>query len=150
MICESLDDNFFNFFNNIKQIKQITQNDNFMNFDENILSKIKLKLSNNIILPHEGILDTFNFDNYKEKYLRRINRFKNIVQDNSIKKIFVRADTKKIKEEEINKLHDSLKKYGVVNYDTIFINYSEYHFNPITNEFSWKREYINWKNIIII
>jgi calcineurin-like phosphoesterase family protein len=131
------------FFDNITQLKQ---SDNFMNFDENIISKIKLKLSNNIILPHEAIGDKFDFDKYKEKYVRRIDRFNKIVRDFNIKKIFVRADNKKIKEEEKKNLLKSLDNYGCVNYDLIFIDYSQY---PVVGEFNWKREYMDWAKIFL-
>ena len=141
MLCDTLDNKFSNFFEDIIQIKQ---NDNFMNFDENIESTIKIKLKNGILLPHEAILEEFNFDKYKEKYMRRINRFYNICIDKSIRKIFIRADNKKISEKDKKELESSLDKYGCVNYDIIYVNYSDY---VLIGEFTWQREYIDWTKI---
>lgn len=141
MLCDTLDNRFSNFFEDITQIKQ---SDNFMNFDENIKSNVKIKLKNGMIFPHEAILEEFNFDKYKEKYMRRIERFNNICTNKNIKKIFIRADNKKITENNKIELKESLNKYGCVNYDIIFITYSDY---PIVGEFTWQREYIDWQKI---
>lgn len=142
MICNTLDNRFSNFFEDITQIKQ---SDNFMNFDEKIKSNIKIKLKNGMIFPHEAILEEFNFDKYKEKYTRRIERFYNVCTNKNIKKIFIRADNKKITEENKIKLRLSLDNYGCVNYDIIFINYNDY---PIVGEFTWQREYIDWTKLL--
>lgn len=142
MLYDTLENRFSNFF---EDITLINQGDNFLNFDENVKSNIKIKLKNGIILQHEAILEEFDFDKYKEKYMRRIDRFYNICIDKSIKKIFIRADNKKISETNKIKLGSSLDKYGCVNYNIIFVNYSDF---DVIGEFTWQRTYIDWKNII--
>lgn len=141
-ICETLDNDFSNFFENYT-IKH--QSDNFDNFDEGGKSLVKIILKNKMILPHEAQEMEFNFDSYKEKYKRRINRFKNIIRDCTIKKIFVRADNSPIDLEK-EKLESSLEKYGAINFNIRFINYNDY---TCEEEFTWQRNYIDWKKILI-
>ena len=115
MICDTLGNKFSNFFVDIKATKQ---GDNFAyfdgNFDEKIKSNIKIKLKNGMIFPHEAILEEFNFDKYKEKYTRRIERFYKVCSDKNIKKIFIRTDNKKITEEDKKILKSSLDNYGCI------------------------------------
>lgn len=141
-ICETLDNDFSNFFENYT-IKH--QSDNFDNFDEGGKSLVKIILKNKMILPHEAHEMEFNFDSYKEKYKRRIGRFKNIIRDESIKKIFVRADNSPNDSDKV-KLKESLEKFGAIHFDILFINYDNYICN---GEFNWQRNYINWNKILI-
>ena len=147
MICEILENNFSNFFENIKTQEQSDNfnksDDSALNLSENIKSRIKIRLSNGIVLPHESTETDFNYDDYKDKYQRRIDRFNNIVRDDKIKKIFIRSDDKKIKEENKYRLNDILQKYGCKNYEIIYINYSDYE----SVNFTWQREYIPWNNL---
>lgn len=140
MLCDVLDNEFSIFF---RDYILKNQGDNFDSFgckSKNIKSKVKMILKNKIVFPHESINEHFDFDTFKEKYERRIKRFNNIVWDNNIKKIFVRADNTKISGSDKIKLEESLKKYGCVNYEIKFINYSDY----VAENFTWKRDYIDW------
>jgi hypothetical protein len=144
-IKETLDNNFSLFFENYELINS---SDNFNNSDDNsIKSKVKIKLSNNMILPHEAKDIVFNFEEYKEKYMKRINRFNSICRDLKIKKVFVRADNQKLKDEYIKLLHDSLNSYNVQNYIIKFIDYSQFVI-PSDYVFDWHRDYINWVDIL--
>jgi hypothetical protein len=152
MLEDTLEKNFSIFFENY-QIKQQSDNfDNFDNFDDNIKeikqikSKKRLILSNKIILPHEFVNDDFNFDEYKNKYERRIQRFINVVKDKDIRKIFVRADNNDIGEDKKKHLNKILENYGCINFEIKFINYSEY---KLVGEFNWQRDYVNWRDLLI-
>ena len=104
------------------------------------LHDFKLNISLGIT---ENLSNGFKF--FKEKYTRRIERFRDIMLDNSIKKIIVHIgpdnDYKLL--EELNSLLDS-KSY--VNYEIIFIKYSEFE---KLNTTSWKREEFNWSDVFI-
>ena len=151
MICDTLEKSFSNFFENFTEFEQSDNYNNFDNIDNidnidnSIKSRIKIKLSNGIILPHEA--NEYSFDKYAyiEKYKRRIDRFVDIIRNNKIKKIFVRSDNKKITDKDKQKLESELKQYGCINYHIIFIDYSEY---ICKEKFNWKREYIDWKKYI--
>ena len=75
---------------------------------------------------------------------KHIDRFKNVVRDEQIKKIFIRADEKPITPIQIEKLYKSLNIYGCKNYEIKFICYSNY--KGIEN-FTWQRDYICWKEL---
>jgi len=144
MLEDTLTKNFSIFFENYQIKPQSNNFDNFDKFDNNIKeikSKKRLILSNKMILPHEFMNDDFNFDEYKSKYERRIQRFINIVKDKDIRKIFVRADNNDIGEDKKNHLNKILENYGCVNFEIKFINYLEY---KLIGEFNWQRDYVNW------
>lgn len=144
MIKETLELSFSNFFENYSFIKQST---NFFNQeDPNKLSLIRLKLSNGIILPHETVDNIFDKKKYESKYIRRIERFKEIVRDGIIQKVFVWVNDKITDIDKLT-LYSALEEYGCLNYSLIFIDYSKY--NIEVNKFNWKREYIDWENIIL-
>lgn len=155
MICETLDNGFSNFFENYQLIEQNDKFDKFDKFDnfdkfnnfdkfdnDKIKSRVKIKLKNNMVLPHEAKNFDFDVSKYNDKYRRRIDRFNKVVNDKDIKKIFIRCDNKKIKDTEKELLIKSLNDYGCINYDIIFINYSDF---ICVDEFTWKRDYIDWK-----
>jgi hypothetical protein len=132
------------FFSNFFEYKLIEQNMTFFNStNPSELSLIKLKLSNGMVLPHEALGYTFNEKEYKEKYLRRIERFNKIVYDSTIHKVFVRGDDK-ITDKDKLMLFYALDTYGILNYSVKFISYSEYQDKIQSDKFDWKREYINW------
>lgn len=148
MICDTIEKDFSIFFEGY-----ITkpQSNNFNNFDtidvstgQIIKSKVQLKLSNNMILPHEALEDVFDDFVYTEKYKRRIDRFKNVVCDEQIKKIFIRTDEKPLTHIQIEGLYKSLNIYGCKNYEIRFICYSDY---KCTENFTWQRDYICWKEL---
>ena len=152
MICNTIEKDFSIFFEGYST-KQ--QSNNFNNFDivsntvnvtdeNSIKSRVQLKLSNNMILPHEAIEDVFDEFLYREKYERRIDRFKNVVRDEKFKKIFIRADEKPLTHIQIDGLYKSLDLYGCTNYEIRFIDYSDY---KCTENFTWQRDYICWKEL---
>jgi hypothetical protein len=140
MVIDTIECNFSNFFDYTLKEKD---GDNFLNFETENKSNIHIKLSNNIILPHEAdgkILDEFQ---YKIKYMRRINRFNEIIQNEKIKKIFIRADEKILKNSDKERLIKILKNKGCVNFEIKFISYDSYK----TDDFTWQRDYIDWSKI---
>jgi hypothetical protein len=140
MIKDTLELSFSNFF----EYKLIEQNKTFFNStNPSELSLVKLKLSNGMVLPHEAVGYTFNEKEYKEKYLRRIERFNKVVYDSSIHKVFVRGNDR-ITDKDKLMLYSALDKYGILNYSVKFISYSEYLDKIDSDKFDWKREYVNW------
>ena len=139
MITDTLQNNFSNFFE--YTLKNGT--DNFINFESNLTSRIHLKLTNGIILPHESKGFEFDRIEYEEKYKRRIERFNKVVSDKNIRKIFVRAD-QNILSEEKSQLQTELDKYGCKNFDILYITYNEFK----TDNFTWQRDYVPWKNLL--
>ena len=98
-------------------------------------------------MPHEACDIEFNENIYKEKYLRRIERFKKIIRNEKIKKIIIRTDEKKLIDCNKQKLINAFDIYGCVNYEIKFITYSNY---ICESEFTWQRNYIDWKNIFML
>jgi len=140
MITDTLQNNFSNFFE--YTLKE--GSDNFINFESNLTSKIHLKLKNGMILPHESKGFEFDRIEYEEKYKRRIERFNKVVSDKNIKKIFVRAD-QNILSEKKSQLQSELEKYGCKNFDILYITYNEFN----TDNFTWQRDYVPWKNLLL-
>ena len=95
--------------------------------------------------PHESTETEFDFDEFKKKYLMRIDRFNKIIKSPDYKKVFLRSDNKLISESDKQKLQDSLEKYGAINFEIRYISYDDY---PVSGEFTWQRSYIDWGNII--
>lgn len=144
IILDILQSKFSIFFENYELIEQsdnFNKFDNFEHSENNIKSRIKIKLSNNIILPHEANGFTFDEIGYKEKYMRRIKRFDAVISNENVKKIFIRCDNKKITDANKELLTKSLDNYGCVNYEIYYITYSDYVCN---GDFTWKRDYIDW------
>jgi len=155
MICDSLDSKFSIFFDNYHIVEQSDNFNNFDNFDnfdnldkneKDTKSRLRIKLKNNMILPHESEGFIFNELKYKEKYQRRINRFYDVVSNEKIKKIFIRCDNKQVKQSDKEMLITSLNNYGCVNYEIRYVTYTDY---MCIGEFKWKRDYIDWGNIFI-
>ena len=96
-----------------------------------------------VIFPHEikSDKDIVNeIDNFIKKYERRINRFRRIILDKDIKKVFVRISNKT---EDISKL-DNFLKTKCDNYEIKFIKLDK------KNKFSsWKKEELDWNKIYI-
>lgn len=138
MVITTLQKKFSNFF----EYQQNEGSDQFINFESGSKSRIHLKLSNGIVLPHESNQYEFDDIEYEKKYKRRIERFNKIVYDKMIKKNFVRADDKVLSEKEKEQLKIELEKYGCNNFDIIYICYKDFK----TEKFTWERDYILWKN----
>lgn len=140
MIIDSLDNKFSNFFD--YEIKD--QSMNFDNLILNVKSGKRIITNNKIVFPHESELDYLDEEKYKKKYQRRIQRFVDVVQNKDIKKIFIRADNKKLNNNNEQCLIDSLHRFGVKNFVVKFISYDLYQ---VCELFDWKRSYINWNKI---
>lgn len=141
MIIESLDNRFSNFFD--YEIKG--QSSNFDNFEKDVKSNLKLITKNKIIFPHEAENDYIDEEMFKNKYTRRIKRFESIVCDENIRKIFIRADNRKLTDDKKDNLNKSLERFGAKNYEIKFISYDDY---PVSGTFDWKRLFINWLDIL--
>ena len=146
MISDCLENSFSNFFCDYT-LKE--QSGNFDRFYEselgmNIKSRVKVILKNKMQFPHEANGTDFDFEEFKKKYSRRIERFNKIVKSPDYKKVFIRADNKKLSESDKEKLQDSLEKY-VLNFEIKYITYDDY---PVSGEFTWQRSYIDWEKIL--
>jgi len=141
-----LKDNFSNFYNNNNFIIK-KQSNNFLNMEQDIISEYKIIIKPyNITLPHEFTLSNFDYTIYKTKYERRIERFINIIKDKNIKKVLIRSGTTKtLSNDMICKLKEELDKFGAVNYRIKIVNYDMYEID----NFTWKRDYIDWYNIFM-
>jgi hypothetical protein len=118
---------------------------NFDNFDKDVKSNLKLITVNKIIFPHESVGDVLDETLFREKYTRRIKRFEDIVCNELIHKIFIRADNKSLTDDKKDKLIESLDRFGAKNYEIKFISYDSY---PVCGAFDWKRSYIDWRDLI--
>jgi hypothetical protein len=154
-----LDNNFMGFekFDNYT-VK--SQSDNFINMDgvnmgsEKVLSRRKLIHNKyKFILPHEYMNDILDIEQFETKYARRIIRFRTLVTDSSIKKIFVRLCGDKETREKSNYvknkiyLEECLARYGCVNFKVIVINYNDYD-SLIPDKYTWQRDYIPWSEVL--
>lgn len=145
MIIETLDNHFSNFFD--YDIKDQSSNfDNVDNSELNIKSFKRLITKNKMIFPHEAVNDVVDEELFREKYTRRIQRFVDVVKDEKIHKIFIRADNKSLNNERKQSLIESLDRFGVKNYEIRFISYDLYPVNGV--DFNWKRLNINWLDIL--
>lgn len=153
-----LNDNFSNFFDKkLWSIKKQSNNFNYIDdlnneLNNNILSTHKLLHQYyNIILPHELSLyinnDSFNeshLDIIFDKYNRRINRFRDIIKNDSPKIFYIGIN--KINNNDKKKIIQCLKDYGCINYHIKFIEYDNY-LDEMSN-WSWKRDWL--PNILFI
>ncbi len=132
--CKIIQDNY----SDGKLTNSIRMVNNFYGFHH--LHDFKLNITRGIT---ENLSNGFRI--FKEKYTRRIERFREIMLDNSIKKIIVHIGPDKDYKllEELTSLLDS-KLY--VNYEIIFIKYSEFE---KLNTTSWKREEFDWSSVFI-
>lgn len=147
-------DNNFDSFNKFDSFTVKEQSDNFDNFEKQetkILSRRRLIHNKyKFIMPHEYVDDYLDIKQFEEKYARRTARFKTLVKDSNIKKVFVRLCNKKENNEK-NKilLEECLSRYGCKNFDIIIINYNDYDM-LLQSAFEWQREYIPWNDILNI
>lgn len=136
-IISNIDNKFQYFFNDIEV--SINDSDKFLSIDDNwlesnLINKYKIK-NKYFIFPHDKI------DDFKDKYTRRINRFYEILNNDKIKKVFIRI-SKKDEKKDIIKLEETLKKF---NNNFIVKNY-KYDKKMIFS--SWQKNELNWNNII--
>jgi hypothetical protein len=168
-----LDNDFQGFVNFSKyELKEQNAVYDFMDDDDKTTIKSLVKLIHqeyNFTLPHESRLQDLSLSylqvhelnesckqnnthilEFEKKYSRRIERFRNIVKDDTIQKIFVRLSNKK----EYKKINDgilinALSKYGCKNFQIKFINLDDYKaLIPIDKEFNWHRDYIDWNKLV--
>ena len=156
------------FMNKIKSLKNILENDFedfynlslfdkiptkgiFSNFDKtNTNSQVKLKhIRYNFIAPHEYCNYDLNIDEFKNKYERRITRFRDISRKENIKKIYIRLETGYYDDELETNLYHILEKYGCKNFTIKFIyNINYQDLIPIGTIFNWRRDYIPWEELL--
>jgi hypothetical protein len=148
-------ENDFENFTNFEYYTFTEQSDKF-NYEKNdtLTSNMVslVKMVHNVYkftLPHEHYNKLFNIDIFQSKYSRRIERFRNIVRDETQHKIFIRlSNTKEIK--NIQKLEKSLLNYGCNNFQIKFINMDNYtDLIDQTIVFNWIRNYIPWKTLLL-
>lgn len=136
-IIHIFETNWIHFLDKNNWIIQPINNEQFnLNLNGSIKSKYRAKHKiYKLIYPHD-LLEN-NIDHFMDKYIRRINRLNNLLDDNII---FIRIGTNKdIK--YIDRLEEQLKS-KFINSRLQFINISEY------DTIDWKRENIEWKELI--
>ena len=179
-LCAILDNDFANFANfskyEVKEVKEVNGQSAVYDFIDNRDSEKQIKSLAKLthreygfILPHESrgrdlllshsFLNGFqesNFDRinileFEKKYSRRIERFRQVVRNPEIEKIFIRlGNTKEQKKINLGYLENTLSKYGCKNYKVKFINMDEYvDLIPQGEAFDWHRDYIDWKDILL-
>jgi hypothetical protein len=147
-LCKIFEDDFSNFFDESNFIVKPNTINSYSNDDEcNYSSNYKIiNKFYNIVMPHEYISDTFDINNFILKYKRRIERFKNDIRNKFKKKIFIRcSNSKYLNTIDKNRLLNTIISYGGVNFSIQYINYDNY--NSIN--YTWKRDYIKWNEIIM-
>jgi hypothetical protein len=149
-------------FCDIDQYDILPQHANFMyneNEEEYVdlvnLRETPFKLSNfkmvhkkyKFILPHEYDGDNLDIEKFKEKYTRRIKRFRQYVKDPTIETKFIRLGSYKDKK-HIDSLTDVIDEYCKHdNFAIYYLNESIYELPKMEN-FIWTREHIPWKTIL--
>ncbi len=139
-------ENNFQFFvgKNFLEVKEISNKfpllvDNWNEeLSENIVLKHKLF---NITFPHELSKENSDIDNIIEKYIRRIERFNQVICNDKIKKIFIRITNKNNQDEE-NKLKRILE-LKATNFEIRYIR-----INKKDKFSSWKKDELDWKTIL--
>jgi hypothetical protein len=134
------------------------QNAMFDYVDTTIQNNIKslnklIHLEYNFVLPHEYVENYIDIQEFEAKYSRRIERFRSVVRNVDIRKVFVRlGNTKEKKKQSI--LEDALARYGCKNFVLRYVNiddYAELIPGTITNDvFDWHRDYMPWIDILAI
>lgn len=176
-LCAILDNDFADFADFSKyEVKEVNEQTTVFEFIDNSDSEKQIKSLVKLIhreygftLPHESrgrdlLLShskmngsrEYNFDRinileFEEKYSRRIERFRQVVRNPEIEKIFVRlGNTKEHKKINLGYLENTLSRYGCKNYKVKFINIDEYaDLIPQGVEFNWHRDYIDWGQIFL-
>jgi hypothetical protein len=106
---------------------------------------IKNKNYSSLVFPHE-INDIKDMPNFIEKYKRRINNFMNIINDKTIKKIFIRIDKSPLIIEQ-KKIIEKLLDIS----DISDISDNEIRYVTIDKNIkykSWKKDEIDWISIL--
>jgi len=151
-LIKILESNFQFFLENLYIERE---SDKFQLFDSEIIIKnydliisepktliIKNKNYSSLVFPHE-ITDIKDMQLFIEKYKRRINNFLNIINDNTIKKIFIKISKNPISTEEKNMIEKLL------NVSDISINGIRYVTIDKNIKYkSWKKDEIDWISIL--
>ena len=149
-LCKIFTDDFSIFFDETHFIiKPNTPNSHQNESHQNLSSNYKiLNKFYNIILPHEYISDVFDMNEFREKYTRRIERFKKDLRNKFKKKIFIRGgNSKYLSKLDQDRLITQVESYGGVNFEIRFIDYDK--FSPsLPTDYTWKRDYIDWKQFL--
>ena len=158
-LCAILDNYFANFADFSKyEVKEVNEQSAVFDFIDNCDSEEKIKSlvklthrEYGFTLPHEAQLDKIDISKFEEKYSRRIERFRQIVRNPEIQKIFIRlGNTKEQKKINLGYLENTLSRYGCKNYKVKFINMDDYaQLIPKGEEFDWHRDYIPWDRILL-
>lgn len=181
-LCAILDNDFAGFADFSKyEVKEVNEQTTVFDFIDNSDSEKQIKSLVKLIhreygftLPHESRgrdlllshsemnrsrehnFDRINILEFEKKYSRRIERFRQVVRNPEIEKIFIRLgntkEQKKIKKQINNNgyLENTLSRYGCKNYKVKFINMDEYaDLIPKGREFDWHRDYIDWEQIFL-
>jgi hypothetical protein len=144
-------ENDFKDFYNLSLFDKIPIKGIFSNFDKiNINSQVKLKhIIYNFIAPHEYSNNDLDIDEFKNKYERRIRRFRDISRNENIKKIYIRLENGYYNNELETNLYHILEQYGCKNFTIKFIYNTNYQYLiPDKTVFNWHRDYIPWEELL--
>lgn len=99
------------------------------------------------IMPHEFSGDFIDWNIWREKYLRRIERFRKIVKNPNIQKIFVYLDITHESTIHISTFGEMEKVMREYTFGDIkFIKIKDY---GVRENFNWKREWLDWKTVLL-
>ena len=161
-LCAIIDNDFADFADfskyEVKEVKEVNGQSAVYDFIDNRDSEKQIKslaklthLEYGFTLPHEHNYDRINILEFEEKYSRRIERFRQVVRNPEIEKIFVRlGNTKEQKKINLGYLENTLSRYGCKNYKVKFINMDDYvDLIPQGEAFDWHRDYMPWGEILL-
>lgn len=131
---------------NQKHLKIINNSGKFIVIDEDYEKKeyndtCFVNIKYNIYFPH----DDCNYDTFFVKYKRRIDRFKLIINDKNIHKVFYRIS----KPSDSKVISTVLNKLNIQNYKIEIID-KEYNADNEKMEDLWKRNNYDWKTLFNI
>lgn len=172
-IVQILENDFADFLNP-KLIHTKSQSQTAFDYFDNTVEKVATKSYKKLVhtkykytMPHEFVGDVIDWQKWYEKYSRRITRFRNIAKDPTIKKIFIRLDTKvkdlemetklqvilsnlvktgfpEVERDKLTSSHHTKLEKALVDYckgDLALISIVDLR---SVGNFTWKREHINW------
>jgi len=103
------------------------------------------------IMPHEFVGDFIDYDIWRNKYLRRIERFRTILKNPNIQKIFVHLDTISNNSVKVSmpstSINFELEKVIRI-YSSGDVKFIKIIDLEVKENFTWQRDYLDWSNLL--
>uniref|UniRef100_A0A6C0HL20 Papain-like cysteine peptidase n=1 Tax=viral metagenome TaxID=1070528 RepID=A0A6C0HL20_9ZZZZ len=103
------------------------------------------------IMPHEFVGDFIDYDIWHDKYLRRIERFRTILKNSNIQKIFVHLDTIPDNSVKISmpstSINFELEKVIRI-YSSGDVKFIKIIDLEVKENFTWQRDYLDWSKLL--